>query len=150
MPGNEINEKTIMGYKLKFTTSYDESDANGEFVILNISISDELKALIKGSTINAISEVTISRGPDDTHAPKIKRYKIKSVINNQLSSGSRDIIFAKELVDSGNISLKYKSVDLVIHTIDSLKSNFRTLIETIVGCLNISQEVTFNVTGELR
>ena len=145
MPTNEANEKTIMGYKIKFKTSYDEADANGEYIVLNIKISDELKEMLKGSTLRAIVDVILHRSEDSADNVTIKRYKIKSLINNQLSSTSRDIIFSKELVDSGEISLKFKSVNLVINIIDGLKSGFRKLIETIVGCLNISQEVTFNI-----
>ena len=147
MPTNETieKEKVIMGYKIKFKTSYDEADAEGRYIILNIQISDELKDMLKKATINKITNVSISRDDNTPDTIGIKRYKIKTLINNQLGSNTRDIMFAKDLIDDGEISLKFRSVNMVIHIIDNLKSSFRTLIETIVGCLNISQEVTFNI-----
>ena len=149
MPENQEKEKVIMGYKVKFKTEYDEVDADGEFIKLTIQISDELKSILKKSSIMGDVPVRIGiSSMDSSKVVDIIRYKVKTVINNTLETVSRDLLFSKSLVNEGKISINILDVNKVLYIIERVKSGIRMLLETVIGISNLSQEVSYDIVSQ--
>lgn len=140
-------EKVIMGYKVKFKTEYDNVDANGEFLNLKVQISNDLKEVLRKCVITT-GEVPTKIGISYNDTGKTVdsvRYKIKSLISNSLESSAKDLIFAKVLIDTGELSLNLLDTDRALYTIEKIKTGIRKILEVTIGISNLSQEVIFNV-----
>ncbi len=140
---NIDKEKIINGYKVSFQTDY--SDDNGEFIELSVQIANELKQVLKKNSISEVSQVKIGRNSYGEGFNTYDRYKIKTVINNALSSNTRDLIFLKELVDHGKMTFRFEDIDRVLNVIECIKTGIRQLIEFTVGVENLTQEVHYNI-----
>ncbi len=141
MTDKKIDVKEIGNYKTKFKTHFDRD--KGDFLTLDISISDDLKKLLNNSVIDEETEFGFDCGTNEYQ--KLKRYRVKSWIFNSLVDNYKDLLFTMKLLKNGEMKLKVQNVSHIDSIIDGFKQNLKQLIQTILKYSDIDMVVNFNV-----
>jgi len=136
-------EKKIIGnYKAKFKTSFNKKKS--DFIFLNVSISEDLRNLIKEIVIiNEETEFTFYNGEQED---KYKRYLVKKWVYSALYGSYKDFLFEKNLIDKNELKVKLIDVKRIDSLIEDFKENFRRFIEVVLKYSKIDVNVSFNIS----
>jgi hypothetical protein len=135
------SEKSSTKYMINIKRSFDR--ARSEYIILKITVSEELRQLIKSAAIDEDTEESLRLGEIDM---KFQRYKVKKWVYSALSySNYKALIFHKHLLDESEIMLEFDSVRVLDEFLTSLKQNVKTIIQTILNYSDIDMIVSFGV-----
>lgn len=133
-------EKEVGVYKANFNTSFNAKDSDS--INLTIQFSEDLRLLCKEATIQQEQE----HGYDVGGSIKYKqRYKVKKWVMNTLGASNREMLFLKELVDTGKIVIPYYSTAQLERVIMNYKENMRVLIQTMLKFSKIETTMEFNL-----
>ena len=128
-------------YTMNFKTIFDR--AHADFIILNISVSDDLRQMIKSTAISETTEYSIL-GVDETM--ELKRYKAKKWIYCTLISKAKAALFDKILLDTGETQFRFASAIYLEDFIRGFKSELKILVQNVFKYSNI--DVTVNIGVE--
>lgn len=142
MTNNKIvkDKKVIGNYKAKFKTSFDKE--NNDYIFLNISLSEDLRRLIKGVIVE--DEKTIFSYYNGSEDNSYTRYLVKKWVYGALYGGYRDFLFEKKLIDKNELKVKILEVKQIDSLISDFKENFRRLIEVVLKYSKVDINVSFN------
>jgi len=140
MTSDQVSEKAIGSYKAKFKTKFDKR--KNDNILLSISISEDLRKVLKESTIDELANFSYNDGDSYRNS---QRYKVKRWVYSALYDDRRDIIFSKKLVDDGELDLTFNSVSMIDPAINGIKETVRQLIQTVLKYSSIDMTVNFNV-----
>jgi len=137
-----INEKKVIGsYKARFKTRFDEKD--GEFIYLQISISDNLKKLLNDISVEGEYIEDFYNGDSYSHFP---RSLIKKPFAG-LVERSVFLLFDKTFLKVGKIEFKLTNVNRVDQLMKDFKDGLKLLIQSYLKYSHIDVTLNFN-TGK--
>ncbi len=133
-------EKLKIGlYKVVFKKDFDIDDA--DYIGLTISLSRDLQALINNLCLDNTTKGKYNNGEKEI---SFKRYKTKNWLYTSLNDTARDIIFSKDLMDSGEYKLEMFNISYLENVIDALKRAFKRLIEAVLSANAQELNVKYN------
>lgn len=137
-----MTDKKVIGeFKLMFKQGISK---DGEKAILTLSCNEELQNLLKGCTINELTDYDdlFDNTENKQKVRSLKRYKVKRIIYSCLYyENTRDLFFLKDLIDNRKVMLNFSDMDTLNITINKLKEMLRTLLKNIMG-MDTEQEVS--------
>lgn len=133
-------EKRIGEYVMKMNSEFDES---GDFIVLSLSISDELKDLLRECVINEVAEGGVY---DGSSRHSITRYKVRRPLYSLMSGDNRDILFEKNFLDTGKVTLQLRTVSWIDTVISEMRSNLKNLVDGLNRVKNSNVTITLNLS----
>ena len=135
------SEKPSAKYMMNIKRSFDR--AKSEYIILKITVSEELRQLLKSAAIDEDTEESLRLGEINMN---FQRYKVKKWVYSALSySAYKTLIFHKQFLDEGEIRVEFDSVRVLDEFLTSLKQNVKTIIQTMLNYSDIDMTVSFGV-----
>lgn len=122
-------------YKVKFSSEFNENKKNK--IILTLTISRDLKELIKYLTIDETTKDTL-QGRD------VERFKYIKSIWRGVSTQDRTILCSTELLNKGQIKIEFDNITRMEEIIDSIKYTYRTLLKNILKAFS-ENEIEFEI-----
>jgi hypothetical protein len=140
--------KRIGNYEVKFKTIISED--TGDAIHLKISYTQDTLEMIKQicCLTEPLTEIKVKVGADldgSSIYDTFQRYKVKRVVYGSLSGEQRDIVFLKELVDNGEITLKLLDVRKVEDIVMGFKSVISEIIRIMTRYADLDANVSFKV-----
>ena len=128
-------------YRMKLKRTFDRTKS--EYIILKITVSDELRQLIKSATIDELIEEPFRLGEINMD---ISRYKIKKWIYSSMPyTRYKALIFHQHLMDKGELRVEFDSVRVLEDVLSMLKENVKAIIQTVLNYSDIDMTVSFGV-----
>jgi len=123
-----INEKTIGNFKIKFLTDFNHRKS--QYIKLKISVSDDLRKLLKDCSVDELAEVQDREGIN-----KFKRYLIRTWINQSIfgldSTFSKETMFSQKLIDNGEFEIQVSSIQMLETQIKDYKQIIKLVVEAV-------------------
>jgi hypothetical protein len=140
--------KRIGNYEIKFKTSIDE--ATGDCVNMKIVYTQDLLELMKTICVTNEDPVDLKfRAGVDIDGSNIyetyKRYKVKRVVFSSISGEYKEIAFIKELIDSGETTIRILDVHKVEEIILGFKYVIAEAVKVMTKYADLDATVKFNV-----
>lgn len=134
--------KTIGNYKVNFKSYFLDDVESSEYVFLDLSITEDLKELIKKVALEKKVEDSYRDGSDGT---KFKRHLAKTPIFSALYSNYRQILFGVDLLKNSKITLKFVDIEILNRAIDDLKEDVRRLIKNYLTISELNVTISYNL-----
>lgn len=130
------DSKRIGEYEIKFKVDFGGLEDDSALIIsLNRPLADLLRSVI---VPNEVKEFMLH---DIIH----KRYAVKRIIFNDLEGEARDVLFMKDLIDNGTVSLKTPSVRSIERAMEGLRGNVAEVVRLIRKYSNFEVKTTYSV-----
>ncbi|MCH7534154.1 MAG: hypothetical protein IH948_00110 [Bacteroidetes bacterium] len=123
-------------YRIEFITELDQSKSGN--INLTVKMTRDLNALISSLSTDEMTYTNFS------YIKRFRRYKHKSFLSGSLSGYARQLLFHKDLVDTGIAIFIIENVQAVENVIENMKSACSTLLKTLLQ-LNQKRELQFEV-----
>lgn len=133
-------DKLKMGlYKVVFKSEFDETKDGGNLV-LNIKITRDLQYLLRSFIVENTSV------EENVFGGKFIRYKYNHNIFSGIDSSIARTILSKNLIDNGEMKLKFEEIENMERIITYLKAGFKYAIRLVL-CGNQETEVIYETNG---
>ena len=104
-------------YIIQFIRNFNPE--NDDLINLTIIYNKELQKLIESIVVKKETSIVLFEEYRNTNKKvKLKRYKVKSWLYNSLGNNYKDLMFLKELIDTGKTIIKCDNLN-VLNTISS-------------------------------
>jgi hypothetical protein len=142
-------DKDISGYRFKVQTDFNQ--LKSDYVLLILTASPELNALLNGITCKdeeIIEENVIlsSRYIEERQTLKIKRYKVTRPLLSIVPQDLRALFFEKEFIDTGVLTIKITSFNAIDNILSDFRIGLKAIIEAMLKYSNLDATTTFKVS----
>jgi len=149
-----MKEKTITvpDYSVKFRTIVPDTDEG--CVQLEIKYSEDTKKIIRQASLVTDTPVKakFNLGNDAEQGvavtTELLRYKVKRIVYSALSDQNKDLLFVKDLADTGVLKLNLVDVRKIDEITTSFRENLGLVIKILTKYSDLETSIKFNLKLE--
>jgi hypothetical protein len=141
----EKDTKQVDKYKANFKQTLEEG---GDYLNLSVKINQDLQDVLKLSIIKELIPLSLYFGEYDAKGDRVlinfQRYKVKSILYGCLYQDYKDVLFIKELVENGEYSFKFRTLETLEKFKTCFKENLFSLLKNILSA-DLEQSVLYKI-----
>ena len=133
-----METKNFGEYKLRHKFEFEKK--TGDYILLYLHYSDELRELIKRAIVD---EETV----EETSLGTYKRYKVKGTVYSGLYGNYKWALFLKDLIDSGKTVIKLPTPREAESALHGIRESLQECVRILLKYDGYESTMTINISG---